>query len=47
MVNKIPKRWAIVLPHRIKANGLIPIPFIIDTGAPNTVYLGTKVLQLD
>ena len=46
MDNKIATRWAVVLPLRIKTNGVIPIPFIVDTGAPNTVYFGTKVLQL-
>ena len=43
---KIATRWAIVLPLRIKTGGLIPIPFIVDTGVPNSVYFGTKVLQL-
>ena len=35
-----------MLPLRIKTNSVIPIPFIVNTGAPNTAYTGTKVLQL-
>ena len=34
-------RWAIVLPLEIRDNLVVPIPFIIDTGAPNFMYLGS------
>ena len=34
-------RWAMVLPLDIRDNLVVPIPFIIDTGAPNFMYLGS------
>ena len=42
---KIARRRAIVLPLKIQG-GVIPVPFIINTGAPDSVYLGTKAVQL-
>lgn len=39
---KILRRIAVVLPlHLSNGKDIIPIPFIIDTGAPNCMYLGT------
>ena len=34
-------RWAMVLPLDIRDNLVVPIPFIVDTGAPNFMYLGS------
>ena len=35
------RRLAIVLPLQVSSNMVVPIPFIIDTGAPKYLYLGT------
>ena len=43
--NKIARTRAIVLPIKVKA-GVIAVPFIVDTGAPSSVYLGTKARSL-
>lgn len=43
--NKIARKRAIVLPLKIQG-GVIPVPFIVDTGAPSSVYFGTKAVQL-
>ena len=34
-------RWAQVLPLELDAHNVVPIPFIVDTGAPDFMYLGT------
>ena len=34
------RRLAIVLPLQVSNNMVVPIPFIIDTGAPKYLYLG-------
>ena len=34
-----------MLPLRVQG-GLVPVPFIVDTGAPSTVYLGAKLVKL-
>lgn len=44
--NKIARKRAIVLPIRLKVGVQIAVPFIVDTGAPSSVYLGTKALSL-
>ena len=43
---RIPKRLAAVLPLDVKNLGTIPIPFIVDSGAPGGVYLGTRGVQI-
>ena len=43
--NKIARRRAIVLPLEIQG-GVIPVPFIVNTGAPSAVYCGTKAVEL-
>ena len=43
--NKIARKRAIVLPLKIQG-GVIPVPFIVHTGAPSSVYFGTKAVQL-
>lgn len=38
------RRWLIVLPLHVDVHGIdgvIPIPFIVDTGAPEVIYLGS------
>ena len=40
------RRLAIVLPLKIAADKLIPIPYIVDTGAPGLIYLGSKPLDI-
>ena len=40
------RRLAIVLPLKIAADKLIPIPYIVDTGAPGVIYLGSKSLDI-
>ena len=32
-----------VIPFEIKTGELLPIPFVVDTGAPGTMYLGRKL----
>lgn len=43
---RIPRRYAAVLPLEVKELGVIPIPFIMDTGAPGALYLGSKPLDI-
>lgn len=43
---RIPRRHAAVLPLEVRNFGVIPIPFILDAGAPGSLYLGSKPLQL-
>ena len=40
------RRWAVVLPLDIGENMVVPIPFIIATGAPNFMYLGSGCRQV-
>ena len=39
--NRIARRLAVVLPLRLQV-GSLPMPFIVDTGIPSTVYVGTN-----
>lgn len=39
------RRLAIVLPLQILNQGVIPIPLILHTGAPESLYLGTGALN--
>ena len=43
---EILRRLAIVLPLKIAGDKVIPIPYIVDTGAPGLIYLGTKPLDI-
>ena len=40
------RRLAVVLPLKISKNKVIPIPCVVDTGAPGLIYLGSKPLEL-
>lgn len=40
------RRLTVVLPLKIAKNKVIPIPCIVDTGAPGLFYLGSKPLEL-
>ena len=37
------RQLAIVLPLQVSDN--VPIPFILNTGAPGSLYLGTEALR--
>ena len=39
------RRLAIVLPLQIGSSNVIPIPFIVDTGAPEFMYLGSGAVN--
>ena len=40
--NKISlRRIATVLPMHVSGTGVVPIPFIVDTGTPEVMYLGS------
>ena len=41
----IPRKFAAVLALDVRDLGVVPIPFILDTGAPLGLYLGTKALD--
>lgn len=43
--NREIRRLSIILPLYITGNKVIPIPFIVDTGAPDFMYLGTGALR--
>ena len=43
---RVPKRLAAVLPLEVEKLGVIPIPFILDSGAPGGLYLGTKPIRI-
>ena len=41
------RRLAVVLPLKLAPSGkVIPIPYIVDTGAPGIVYFGTKTVTI-
>ena len=40
------RRLAVVLPLKIAKSKVIPIPCVVDTGAPGLIYLGSKPLEL-
>lgn len=40
------RRLAIVLPLYVRNNEVIPIPMIVDTGAPDYLYLGTGAFHI-
>lgn len=40
------RRLAVVLPLKIADGKVIPIPYIVDTGAPGLIYLGSKPLDI-
>ena len=42
----MPKRWTAVLPLELEDGAVIPLPMIIDTGAPGMLYLGSKPLLI-
>ena len=42
----IPRRCAAVLPLEVRDLGIIPIPVVLDSGAPGTLYLGSKPLDI-
>ena len=41
----IPRRYAAVLALESRDIGVMPIPFLLDTGAPLGLYLGTKAVE--
>ena len=44
--NRIARQLAVVLPLRLEVIvGVLPMPFIVDTGASSTAYLGSKILK--
>ena len=43
---RIPKRLVAVLPLEVEKLGVIPVPFILDPGAPGGLYLGTKAVRI-
>lgn len=44
---KIARKRAIVLPLKVHGGrSVIPAPFVVDTGAPSSVYLGTEAVKL-
>ena len=40
-----PRQLAIVLPLQVSDNNIVPIPFILNTGATGSLYLGTEALR--
>lgn len=40
------RRLAVVLPLKLAPSKVIPIPYIVDTGAPGMIYFGTKTLTI-
>ena len=40
------RRLAVVLPLKLASGKVIPIPYIVDTGAPGIVYFGTKTVTI-
>ena len=40
------RRLTVVLPLKIAKSKVIPIPCVVDTGAPGLIYLGSKPLEL-
>lgn len=45
-VPDMPKRLTAVLPLELEDGAVIPLPMIIDTGAPGMLYLGSKPLSV-
>ena len=39
------RRLTVILPLEIKDGGVVPIPFIVNTGSPGLIYLGSKPLE--
>ena len=40
------RRLGIILPLHISSNRVIPLPLILDTGAPESLYFGTGAFQI-
>ena len=45
-VEKSLRRVVMIFPLHVKEDNIIPIPFIIDTGAPHFAYLGTGAVLM-
>ena len=43
---RIPKKYAAVVPLTVRNLGVIPVPVILDCGAPGSLYLGSKPLEI-
>ena len=40
-------RLLAIVPFMIKEDEILPFPFVVDTGAPGTMYLGRKMKTLE
>lgn len=43
---RMPKRYAAVVPLTVRNLGVIPVPVMLDSGAPGSLYLGSKPLEI-
>ena len=45
-MTKVRLRLLTVVPFMIKEDEILPFPFVVDTGAPGTMYLGRKMRRM-
>ena len=43
----VPRCWTVVLPLELEDGTIIPLPLILDTGAPGTLYLGSILILVE